>query len=341
MWTHAQVFVSKFRAFQRQCLQDVLGTRRSRTEMCRWLQKQYQNSLLSENRERNIRTKKNTHYFLMSLHSMFQSYDGCIGKRTNALAGSPCFNFLNKVVAWSFIVWNEHLSVANLCWEFSNPTLIHDFSLTIFLTNKSHPHSCLNTATWAHEKKSQELFLGIFEQITGNIAKHFWEQTRNLHGSKQTAKKKKNGPGTFHGTLFLTWHKAQVSAMFPRTFPGIETASSWDLCPACQGPGRGWKLPRRPLDNQRSSLDDYEYLSCLLAMLAHSFWLAQSQTPTNSRPICWCKTPLFGGSLRGVWTKGALNWPFSSLAPWLSEATCVPLPGDAHVLSRCLSPSLR
>ena len=38
---------------------------------------------------------------------------------------------------------------------------------------------------------------------------------------------------------FFTWHKTQVSAMFPRTFPGIETASSWVLCPACQGSGGG------------------------------------------------------------------------------------------------------
>ena len=28
---------------------------------------------------------------------------------------------------------------------------------------------------------------------------------------------------------FVTWHKTQVSAIFPRTFPRIETASSWDF----------------------------------------------------------------------------------------------------------------
>ena len=51
----------------------------------------------------------------------------------------------------------------------------------------------------------------------------------------------------------VTWHKTQVSAMFPRTFPGNETTSSWDLCPACQGPRvGGWKLLGGHLDNQRS-----------------------------------------------------------------------------------------
>ena len=66
-----------------------------------------------------------------------------------------------------------------------------------------------------------------------------------------------------NGTRFLTWRKTQVSAIFPRTFPGIETASFWDLSPACQGPGGGVGNCRGLLDNQRSSLDDWEYLSCL------------------------------------------------------------------------------
>ena len=47
---------------------------------------------------------------------------------------------------------------------------------------------------------------------------------------------------------FRTWHKTQVSAMFSRTFPGIETVSSWEFCPACQGPrGGGLEIARGTL----------------------------------------------------------------------------------------------
>ena len=161
----------------------------------------------------------------------------------------PCFDFFGFLI-FHRLEWPS--SVANLCWRLSNPIFIHDFMLEL-----SRLTSPIRTPAWipppGHMKTNPGIVPGIVWTSSWEHCKIFVGTTLYLHGSKQlkgTILKKK------HGTRCLTRHKTQVSAMFPRTFPGIETASSWDLCPACQGPGRGWKLPGGPLDNQRSSLDD-------------------------------------------------------------------------------------
>ena len=67
--------------------------------------------------------------------------------------------------------------------------------------------------------------------------------------------------------VFLTWFKTQVSAMFPRAFPGIETTSSWDLCPACQGQGRGG------LETARGTLGQPKEFIGRLGVFVMSLWL--------------------------------------------------------------------
>ena len=77
------------------------------------------------------------------------------------------------------------------------------------------------------EKISQETFLEILNKLLGTLQKV--PRNKLLFTWLQTSKRND----------LLTWHKTQDSAMFLRTFPGIETASSSDLCPACQGLGGG------------------------------------------------------------------------------------------------------
>ena len=162
-------------------------------------------------------------------------------------------DFLSRVVAWSFISGMTVINGEPLLRTFK-PHIHSWFQARSFSTNKSHPRSCLNRATWEHEKISQEPFLGNCEQVPGNLAKSS-SDPKFIYMTPNS--RKEQFLGVFHGTRFFTWPKTQVSAMFPRTFPGIETASSWDLRPACHGSGGGgWTLPRGPLDNQGVSLDD-------------------------------------------------------------------------------------
>ena len=121
-----------------------------------------------------------------------------------------------------------------------------------FLTHKSHPCSCLNTAIWAHGRKFPGTAPGNFEQVPGNIARRSWE--RNLLTWFKTAERN-NSQELFMEPDALTWHKTQVFAMFPRTFPRIEPASSWDLCSACQGSGgRGVETARGTLGQPKESI---------------------------------------------------------------------------------------
>ena len=123
-------------------------------------------------------------------------------------------------------------------------------SSSYFSTDKSHARSCLNRATWEHEKKNPrnrsweflKKFLGTLQKVPGNQNLFTWLQTAERNNSQEL----------FMEPNFFTWHKTQVSAMFPRTFPGIETASSWDLCPACQGSGGGLETARGTLGQPRS-----------------------------------------------------------------------------------------
>ena len=164
--------------------------------------------------------------------------------------------FLCRVVAWSFIFWNDHHQWQTIAEDFHQTPYSFMISSSYFSTNKSHPRSCLNRATWEHEKK----FPGT---VPWNFWKSSWEHCKKILGTKiylpGSKQLKRTIPRNFSwNPIFFKWHKTQVSAMFPRTFPGIETASSWDLCPACQGSGGGggWKLPGGPFDNQGVSLDD-------------------------------------------------------------------------------------
>ena len=160
--------------------------------------------------------------------------------------------FLSRVVAWSFIFWNDHHQWQTIAEDFKPH--IHSWFQTHIFFDKQIPSTVL--LEWGH--------LGIWNKfpgtVPGNCWTSSWEHCKkflgtkiDLHGSKQP---KGTIPRNFSWNPFFTWHKMQVSAMFPRTFPGIETASFWDLCPACQGSGGGWKLPGGPLDNQGISLDD-------------------------------------------------------------------------------------
>ena len=116
-------------------------------------------------------------------------------------------------------------------------------SSSFFSTNKSHPRSCLNTATWEHETFSQEPFLGIFEQVPGNIAKNSWEQ-KFIYMAPNS--RKEQFPGTFHGTRFGF---RNVPKNIPRNrkpqVPGTRVQSA-------RGQGGVGNCPGGPLDNQRS-----------------------------------------------------------------------------------------
>ena len=164
-------------------------------------------------------------------------------------------DFLSRVLARAFIFWNDHHQWQTIAEDFQTPYMIfiHDFKL-IFFRQTSPVHSPAwigppgnkknipRNRSWEFLKK----FLGTLQKVPGNKNLFTWLQTAKRSDSQEL----------FMEPDIFTWHKTQVSAMFPRTFPGIETASSWDLCSACQGPGEGgWKLPGGPLDNQRS-LDD-------------------------------------------------------------------------------------
>ena len=165
------------------------------------------------------------------------------------------------------------------------PHIHSRFQAHFFSTNKSHPRSCLNKATWEHEKKiprnrSWEFlkkFLGTLQKIPGNQNLFTWLQTAERNNSQEL----------FMEPDFFTWHKTRVSAMFPGTFPGIETASSWDLCPACQGSGGGvGNCPGDPWTTKEFHWTTRSICHVSLAMLVHSVRLARFQTPTISRPLC-------------------------------------------------------
>ena len=128
--------------------------------------------------------------------------------------------------------------------------------------------------SWEFLKK----FLGTLQKIPGNQNLFTWLQTAERNNSQEL----------FVEPNFFAWHKTQVSAMFPRTFPGIETASSWDLCPACQGSGGGGvgNCPGDPWTTKELHWTTRSICRVSLAMLAHSVRLARFQTPTISRPLC-------------------------------------------------------
>ena len=84
-----------------------------------------------------------------------------------------------------------------------------------------------------------------------------------------------------------------IRSKFLQCSPKHSQESKPQFPATCVQPGKsrgggGWNLPSGPLDNKRSSLDDSEYLSCRCGN-AGSFSLAQSQTPTTSRPISAAK----------------------------------------------------
>ena len=165
----------------------------------------------------------------------------------------------------------------------SGRNLIHDFRLKSSRQTKFHPRSCLNTANWAHEKNFPGPVPENSRTNFGNIATCSCEQ-KFIYMAPNS--RKEQFPGTCHGTQFSTWHKTQVSATFPRTFPGIETASSWDLCPAnLPGAGGGGGL-----ETARGTLGQPKEFIGRLGVFVMSLWQCwfiqfDLLTPTKPQPL--------------------------------------------------------
>ena len=174
------------------------------------------------------------------LHRFLKHLDPCSHPVTDAFATVPmrwrCFLAI-KCFRWSCCQIFQRLewpsSLANLFWGFQPHT--HSWcQARIFSTNKPHPYSCLSTATWAHEKRVPRncpiKFSNKFLRTLQKVVEIF-----DSHGSKQ---RKGTTPKNLSWNQLCYCRKTQVSAIFLRTVPGIETASSWVLCHA-RGQGGG------------------------------------------------------------------------------------------------------
>ena len=143
--------------------------------------------------------------------------------------------FLSRVGAWSFIFWNDHHQWQTIAEEFQTP---YSFMISSsFFRQTSPTHGPAWIGPPGNMKK-------IPRNRSWEFLRKFWEHCKQFLGTKiylpgSQQLKGNNSQELFMEPNFFTWHKTQVSAMFPRTFPGIETASSWDLCPACHGSGGG------------------------------------------------------------------------------------------------------
>ena len=126
---------------------------------------------------------------------------------------------------------------------------IHSCFLThIFSTNESHPRSCLNRATWEHEKKSWE------------HCKKFLGTKIYLHGSKQP---KETIPRNFSwNQIFLHGIKHRLPQCSQEHSQESKPQVPGTCVQPAKGQGGGWKLPGGPLDNQGVSYDS-ECLSWL------------------------------------------------------------------------------
>ena len=134
------------------------------------------------------------------------------------------------------------------------------------------------------KNKSQEPFLGILEQVPGNIAKN--PGNRNLFTWLQTAKRN-NSQELFMEPDFLHGIKRRFAQCSQDQSQESKQQVPGTCVQPARGGGGGWKLPGGPLDNQRSfNLTTRCICHVSLAMLAHSVRLVRFQTPTISRPIC-------------------------------------------------------
>ena len=136
------------------------------------------------------------------------------------------------------------------------------FQAHIFLTNKSHPRSCLNRATWEHEKNSQKPFLGIFEQVPGNIAKSSWEP-KFIYMAPNS--RKEQFPGTFHGTRFLHGIKRR----FPQCSQEHSQESKPQVPGTCVQPARG---RRGGLETAQGTLGQPRSFIGRLGVFVMSLW---------------------------------------------------------------------
>ena len=167
---------------------------------------------------------------------------------------------------------------------------IHSWFQTQFFLRQTSP---IHGPAWMGPpgnitKHFQERFLGIFEQV-------LWEHCKKFLGTKlftwlHTAKKD-NSQELFMEPDFLHGIKRR----FPQRSQEHSQQSKPQVPGTCAQPAKGrggggvGKLPRTLGQPKEFHWTTRSICHVSLAMLAHSVRLARFQTPTISRPICWCK----------------------------------------------------
>ena len=166
------------------------------------------------------------------------------------------------------------------------------FQAHIFSTNKSHPRSCLNRATWEHEKH----FPGT---VPGNVWESSWKHCKKFLGTKIYLPGSKQLKGTICRNF--SWNPIFLHGI-KRRFLQCSQEHSPESKPQvpgiCVQPARGQgggvgNCLGDPWTTKEFHWTTRSICHVSLAMLVHSVRLARFQTPTIWRPLCWWKTALW------------------------------------------------
>ena len=165
------------------------------------------------------------------------------------------------------------------------PHIHSRFQAHIFSTNKSHARSCLNRATWEHEKINPR-------NRSWEFLKSSWEHCKKVLGTKIYLPGSKQLKGTISRNF--SWNPFflhGINAGFrnvPKNIPRNRNRKFLGLVsslPGVRGGGVG-NCPGDPWTTKEFHWTTRSICHVSLAMLVHSVRLARFQTPTISRPLC-------------------------------------------------------